>query len=58
LELVTRKQHKVRHRITHCLHGHEFTEANTYRSPDGVRHCKQCHSIRRKHYYHQRRSPC
>jgi hypothetical protein len=26
---------------THCIHGHEFTDENTYRSPKG-RHCRTC----------------
>lgn len=28
---------------THCKHGHEFTEANVYRTPDGRRNCRRCH---------------
>ena len=33
----------VKHRSTHCLHGHEFTPENTYTHPSrGTRHCKQC----------------
>lgn len=32
-------------RKTHCIHGHEFTEANTYRRNDtGARQCKACHT--------------
>lgn len=27
---------------THCPGGHEYTEANTYRRPDGRRVCRQC----------------
>jgi hypothetical protein len=35
-------------RKTHCLRGHEFTEANTYRAPTrpGTRVCKACLAIR------------
>lgn len=28
---------------THCKHGHEYTEANTYRGADGHRFCRACH---------------
>lgn len=27
---------------THCDHGHEFTPENTYRAPNGTRHCRAC----------------
>lgn len=27
---------------THCKHGHEFTDANTYRDKDGHRGCRAC----------------
>jgi hypothetical protein len=27
---------------THCIHGHEFTEANTYVERDGSRCCVTC----------------
>lgn len=33
-------------RKTHCVHGHEFTEANIYRPPSGVRLCRTCISTR------------
>jgi hypothetical protein len=32
-------------RKTHCKHGHEFTEKNTYRMPNGNRACKACRAI-------------
>ena len=31
-----------------CIRGHEFTEANTYVTPDGRRQCKQCGKLRSK----------
>lgn len=32
---------------THCVNGHEFTEANTYRRPDkGARCCRRCKADR------------
>jgi HNH endonuclease len=33
---------------THCIHGHEFTEANTYIRPNGTRHCKTCGNKRKR----------
>jgi hypothetical protein len=33
-----------RSRITHCIHGHQYTEANTYRSPRG-RICRTCQRV-------------
>jgi hypothetical protein len=34
---------------THCIHGHEFTEANIYRHPKrGHRHCRTCGGMRQK----------
>lgn len=32
----------VNARKTHCIHGHEFTPANTYTTPDGSRACRTC----------------
>ncbi len=32
---------------THCLQGHEYTEENTYRFPQGNRYCRQCRSAAR-----------
>lgn len=31
-------------RKTHCVNGHEFTDQNTYRRPDGDRDCRTCRS--------------
>jgi len=33
-------------RKTHCPQGHEYTEENTYVSPDGVRQCRTCRKVR------------
>lgn len=40
-------------RKTHCDHGHEFTPANTYITPDGRRQCRTCQRERSRR--HQRR---
>lgn len=32
----------VQARKTHCPHGHEYSEENTYIDPDGYRHCRTC----------------
>lgn len=33
--------------VTHCLNGHRYTPANTYRSPqNGRRSCRRCHADR------------
>lgn len=52
LEVVTRKENVLRGfgtsatnaRRTHCIHGHELTEANTYHPPRNPhqRHCRTC----------------
>lgn len=33
---------------TACIHGHKFTEENTYMKPNGTRSCRTCHSEREK----------
>lgn len=52
LEAVTGAENKSRQgqRQTHCIHGHEYTEENTYRQPDGRRRCRQCARVRRVLY--------
>jgi len=44
LEAVTHAENLRRRSVrqTHCIHGHEYTEANTYRKPDGWRACREC----------------
>ena len=37
--------------ITHCKHGHEYTEANTYRNGKGERICRTCNRIRAQRKY-------
>jgi group I intron endonuclease len=37
--------------ITHCPHGHEYTEANTYRSKKSERICRACNALRVKAIY-------
>lgn len=42
---------------THCPHGHEYTESNTYFYPDGRRRCIACRRLDdlRPHYAERRR---
>lgn len=55
LEAVTQPENLLRGvgpsahnaRKTHCVNGHEFTEANTYRPPRGGRGCRICLRARR-----------
>ncbi len=35
---------------SHCQHGHEYSPANTIRSPFGQRQCKACLAARRQRY--------
>lgn len=35
---------------THCIHGHEFNDANTYHDSRGRRHCRKCKVIRQRKY--------
>jgi hypothetical protein len=41
-------------RKTCCLRGHEFTQDNTYRFPDGRRGCRRCRKEARHAYYLKR----
>jgi len=38
---------------THCPRGHEYTEANTYRSPSGDRICRACKPINKRIWYNK-----
>lgn len=41
----------VHYRQTHCVNGHEFTEANTYTPPSrDVRQCRECKRERDRKY--------
>lgn len=37
--------------VTHCPQGHEYTDENTYRDPDGSRSCWTCKRENRKKHY-------
>jgi hypothetical protein len=37
----------ARARQVRCLHGHRFTEANTYVAPNGTRKCRTCRAAAR-----------
>lgn len=50
LEPVTARENSIRgrgapgrkSRQVACVNGHAFDESNTYRAPDGTRHCRRC----------------
>lgn len=49
LEALTPLDHRRRHAPTHCKHGHEFDEANTYVSvKTGHRRCRTCTAERQR----------
>ena len=64
LELVTHKENMLRGlgvgstnaAKTHCDHGHEFTEANTYIMPSGGRDCRACIRDRVSRYKARRKA--
>jgi len=43
-------------RKTHCKHGHEFDEANTYIYPSGDRGCRACARAADRQYRERRRA--
>jgi hypothetical protein len=43
-------------RQTECIHGHAFTEANTYVKPNGTRGCRHCRRLRQAEYRERRLS--
>jgi len=49
------KRRDKKNTVTHCKHGHEFTEENTrIRKSDNSRQCKTCEQQRCKDYYWNR----
>jgi hypothetical protein len=50
LEAVTKAENirRVKRRWTHCIHGHEFNEENTYWRREGRRVCRECARVRRR----------
>lgn len=55
LEAVTQQENNQRmaargrhgqSKKTACIHGHEYTVANTYHHPDGYRSCRECGKLR------------
>jgi hypothetical protein len=63
VELVTQRENTLRGegpaaqkaRQTHCKRGHEFTEANTYRSRKG-RECRTCNRARKAATYQRQKA--
>jgi uncharacterized UBP type Zn finger protein len=43
-----RSAREARRAATHCKHGHPFSEANTYWTKDGRRHCRACDARRHR----------
>lgn len=39
---------------THCRHGHEWTEENTYVSPKGLKACRACHRDKSREWHRAR----
>jgi len=48
---VIRSRNPKTRRVTHCKHGHEYTDENTYYKPSGHRGCKTCLKIGYKSVY-------
>lgn len=41
---------------THCPKGHPYDEENTYVSPSGRRHCRECNRVRCRRDYYARKA--
>lgn len=41
---------------THCPRGHEYTEANTIRSKQGWRSCRECNNARQRAAWHRKKA--
>jgi hypothetical protein len=41
--------------VTHCVHGHEYDERNTYWRPTGQRDCRACTATRQRAYQARKR---
>jgi len=47
---------KINGEKTHCIHGHEFNDENTYVTPAGKRSCRVCHRRRALEHYRKKAS--
>jgi hypothetical protein len=56
LEPVTHRENMFRARQTHCKHGHEFTEANSYLPPSGGRECRLCQAAHNRRYRRRKKA--
>ncbi|WP_369830186.1 HNH endonuclease [Mycobacterium sp. E1747] len=58
LEQVTQAENLRRQgaAVTHCPRGHEYTAANTYRSTDNLRRCRECARIRSREAVRRKRN--
>lgn len=59
LEMLTPAEHgklSAKAQQTHCRRGHEFTEENTARKPNGTRQCRICWRAKQREYRQRRRA--
>ena len=50
MELCPSCHRKMDMNKTHCVHGHEYTQENTFINANGARECQICRKERRKRY--------